>query len=220
MSEKIEAVLFDLDGVLLNSKYAFYIQIYDYFKKNGLQPPSYFEVCNRIPKMNLRSFLLSLLPSNLRNPTFVELATKEIDYSYTHDYFSKFATEVPGSAEFISKLKTKGVKTGIITNGSKLMLDTYLHAFSVEVDIALSADHVKPKPNPEGILRALTTLNVNPERVLFCGDSVTDIFACRNAGIRVVSVLSGVGTRTELEKAGADLVIERVDCLKSILKKN
>jgi len=221
MSKKTQAIISDLDGVLLDSKNAFYIAVHDFFKQHALVVPTYDEAISRIHKMSLRSFLLSLLPSNLKNPRFVKIAIKVIDSSYTHFFLPKFATAIPGSTEFISTLRTKGTKTAIITNGTSSMLNAYLQRFGVNVDIALSADDAPLKPNPEGTLMALTTLNVDPDKTLFCGDSTTDMLTSKAAGIKTtVGVLSGVGTRTELEKAGADFVVERVDCLKYILKKS
>jgi len=216
---EIEAILFDLDGTLLDSKGAFYLAICDFFKQHGLKPPTYNEVVSRISRMSLRSLLLSLLPSNLYNPRFVEVATRAIEESYVEFFLPKFATPIPGSAEFISLLKAKRVKTAIVTNGTSSMLNTYLQNFSVNVDAAISSDQAPLKPNPEGTLRVLAALNVEPEKALFCGDSKIDILTSKAAGVKItVGVLSGVGTRSELEKAGADFVIRDVHCLNSILK--
>jgi len=218
MNQRIDAILFDLDGVLLDSKSAFYVTVHDFFKQHGLNPPTYPQVLRQIDKISLRQILLSLLPSNLRNPGFLELAAKEINYSYTHDFLPKFATEVRGSTRFVAELKDRQIRTGIITNGTSSMLNAYLRKFSVNVDIAFSSEDVKPKPSPEGILKALTILGVEGYKAIFCGDSTTDILAGRSAGTRTVGVLSGVGTRADLEKAGADLIVENVTHLKSILR--
>lgn len=220
MCDRIEAILFDLDGTLLDSKRAFYLAVYEFFKQHELKPPTYNEVISRIHRMSLSSFLLTLLPSNLDNPRFVGMATKAIEESYTKFFLPKFATAIPGSTEFISMLKTKGVKTAIVTNGTSSMLNAYLQNFSVNVDAAISSDQAPLKPNPEGTLRVLAALNVEPEKAIFCGDSIIDILTGKAAGVKItVGVLSGVGARSELKKAGADLVIGNVHCLNSVLKR-
>ncbi len=65
------------------------------------------------------------------------------------------------------------------------------------------------KPHPEPIRAAARLLNTVPERCLMIGDTVNDVLAARRAGAYAIGVLSGFGTRYELERAGADLILDR-----------
>ena len=65
------------------------------------------------------------------------------------------------------------------------------------------------KPHPSPVRHAADQLGVSVERCLLVGDSTVDIEAARAAGARSVGVLCGFGSKKELERAGADLVLDR-----------
>jgi phosphoglycolate phosphatase-like HAD superfamily hydrolase len=70
-------------------------------------------------------------------------------------------------------------------------------------------DVLRMKPHPEPVRKAAALLGVNPEECLMIGDTVPDMRAARRAGAIAVGVLSGFGERPELERAGAQLILER-----------
>jgi predicted PurR-regulated permease PerM/phosphoglycolate phosphatase-like HAD superfamily hydrolase len=63
------------------------------------------------------------------------------------------------------------------------------------------------KPHPSPVRHAAEQLGLVTERCLLVGDTTTDIYAARSAGARSAGVLCGLGTETELERAGADLIL-------------
>jgi phosphoglycolate phosphatase len=72
--------------------------------------------------------------------------------------------------------------------------------------------HIKPHPSP--VRHAAEQLGVPVQRCLLVGDSMVDIEAARAAGARSVGVLCGFGNRRELERAGADMI---VDCTNDLV---
>jgi HAD superfamily hydrolase (TIGR01549 family) len=70
----------------------------------------------------------------------------------------------------------------------------------------LSAEHTKPYPDP--VLLAARRMRVPPEECLMIGDTTVDIRAGKAAGAQTIGVLCGFGERAELEKMGADLILE------------
>lgn len=70
------------------------------------------------------------------------------------------------------------------------------------------------KPHPSPVRHAAEQLDVPVERCLMVGDTTADIWAARSAGARSVGVLCGFGEKDELERAGADLVLEVTSELK------
>ena len=84
----------------------------------------------------------------------------------------------------------------------QLKLEGVVHA------ITGREDTWRLKPHPGPILHAAEQLGVPAERCLVVGDTTVDILAARAAGARSVAVLSGFGDRAELERAGADMVVE------------
>jgi HAD superfamily hydrolase (TIGR01549 family) len=76
---------------------------------------------------------------------------------------------------------------------------------------ALSAKYTKPYPDP--ILLAAEKMGVSPEECLMVGDTTVDIRAGVAAGAQTVGVLCGFGERQELEREGADLILENTSLL-------
>ena len=83
---------------------------------------------------------------------------------------------------------------------------------------AQTAEHTKPYPDP--ILHAAREMGVTPESCLMIGDTTVDIRAGKRAGAQTVGVLCGFGERAELEKKGADLILEGTAELEKALLKS
>jgi HAD superfamily hydrolase (TIGR01509 family) len=80
----------------------------------------------------------------------------------------------------------------------------------------LSARHTKPYPDP--ILMAAQKMNISPENCLMIGDTTVDIRAGKSAGAQTVGVLCGFGEEPELQKMGADLILQDTTKLLDVLK--
>jgi phosphoglycolate phosphatase-like HAD superfamily hydrolase len=79
----------------------------------------------------------------------------------------------------------------------------------------LSAEHTKPYPDP--VLLAAKKMNVAPENCLMIGDTTVDIRAGKSAGAQTAGVLCGFGEYPELQKMGADVILEDTTKLIEIL---
>jgi len=79
----------------------------------------------------------------------------------------------------------------------------------------LSAKHTKPYPDP--ILLAAQKMNVSPKNCLMIGDTTVDIRAGKSAGAQTVGVLCGFGEEPELQKMGADLILQDTTKLLDVL---
>jgi len=79
----------------------------------------------------------------------------------------------------------------------------------------LSAKHTKPYPDP--ILLAAQKMNISPENCLMIGDTTVDIRAGKSAGAQTVGVLCGFGEEPELQKMGADLILQDTTKLLDVL---
>ena len=103
-------------------------------------------------------------------------------------------TLLPGAAELLRGLKDRGVKTAIVSTKRGDTIRFVLERLELDdtVDIVIgSADVTRHKPDPEGLLFALDRLGVEPGETLFCGDTVLDAGAAKNAGTRFAAVLGG-----------------------------
>ena len=115
----------------------------------------------------------------------------------------------PGGAELLRGLKEHGVKVAIVSTKRgdtiQFILERLRVADTVELVIG-SADVQRHKPDPEGLLAAMARLGVTPEDTLFCGDTVIDAGAARNAGCHFAAVLNGVTPASAFEAFCPDRV--------------
>lgn len=118
---------------------------------------------------------------------------------------------VEGSAELLEALEGRFGLAVVTTRARPEAYAFIQHAgiarfFPV---VVTRQDVLRMKPHPEPVRKAAALLGVRPEECLMIGDTVPDIRAARRAGALAVGVLSGFGEKTELERAGAHLILER-----------
>jgi HAD superfamily hydrolase (TIGR01549 family) len=75
----------------------------------------------------------------------------------------------------------------------------------------------RAKPNPEPVLWAVDRIGANPARCLMVGDTTADIISGNTAGLQTVGVLCGFGERSELEAAGANIILDSTADLADLL---
>lgn len=100
----------------------------------------------------------------------------------------------PGAVELLRGLKARGVKCGIVSSKRgdtiEIIMDRYQVLDCLELIIG-SHDVKEHKPHPEGLLKAMERMEVKPEEILFCGDTVIDAGTAKNAGCDFAAVLNG-----------------------------
>lgn len=174
----IAGVVFDCDGVLLNSRRA-NLALYNYLRQQVGLPPmteeqeeyvhmaTYGQALDFIAPGECRSRLEPLLPS----------AGEAVNYS-------GLLQEQPGAVEVMERLRASGKRLGICTNrvGD---LGPLLRRFSLDgfFDPIRTASNSKAKPDPEGLLLILKEWGVGPVEIAFVGDSRVDEQAARAAGV-------------------------------------
>lgn len=110
---------------------------------------------------------------------------------------------LPGGKELLRKLRDRGIQTAIVSTKRGDTIEIILERLGVADTVELvvgSADVKKPKPDPEGLLFVLDKLGVRPENALFCGDTVLDAGAAKNAGTHFAAVLNGTTPAVEFAR--------------------
>ena len=102
-----------------------------------------------------------------------------------------------------------GIVTGKYEEGAKVSLKES-GIFDYFRTIVGGDTTERGKPYPDPVLYALEKLGVKGSEALFIGDSVHDINAGKNAGVRSVSVLGGVGKREEFEEIETEEIFENI----------
>lgn len=124
--------------------------------------------------------------------------------------------------DLLKHLREKGVKIGVITSKSKRAFQISSEALNLLrfFDVAITGDDVdKPKPDPEGIFKALDILGLDKSKAVFLGDSNADILAGKNAGIRTYGVQWLSTYQNQVFEVPPDLIFKSVPEFLEIIKK-
>lgn len=100
--------------------------------------------------------------------------------------------------EVLALLRAKGAGLGIVSTKYRYRLLQIMDKFDMGplIDVIVGSDDVKnPKPDPEGLLRAMESLGTARQDVLYIGDSTIDIETAKRAGVDFVAVTTGVTAR-------------------------
>ncbi|TWJ17811.1 HAD-IA family hydrolase [Geobacter argillaceus] len=202
----VRAVLFDLDGTLVDSVSA-YIEV-----ARGAAAPFGLKVTGEQVRTALAtggSFWKGIVPEGR---TDVDAIAKGLSAHAAREWprvLREHARLFDGLAQTLDALKTLGIMLGIVSGARPEVLellrpDGILDRFDA---VILGSDVSKAKPDPEGILKCLHQLGVAPTEALYVGDAPIDIQASRAAGVRVASVLTGAGDSAMLSAYGPDRLI-------------
>lgn len=129
----------------------------------------------------------------------------------------------PGIVETLHVLHQNGFTLTIASSRSHLSLTglTYDMGIAEYISYLIGADDVKEaKPKPEPVLKTLAAMQFSATETLVVGDMAVDILMGANAGTKTCGVTWGNGKKEELEQAGADYIIDRIEDLIGITNKN
>ena len=202
------ALLFDLDGTLVDSVYQHVLAWHEAMREEGIEL-SVWRIHRRIG-MSGGLFLDALareLGQEITADKALRLRTRHAEG------FLRRAEEVqalPGARDLLQRLSEAGVPWAIATSGRRLTADLGLALLGVGTDVqVVTRDDVEhAKPDPDLFLAAAERLGVDPSACFVVGDSVWDMLAAQRARALGVGVLSGGYGREELESAGAYRVYE------------
>lgn len=180
----INAILFDLDGTILDTNELIIASFFHALEGEMAQPLNREQII-----MNMGRPLVEQMKLFTGRDDVSDVVAKYRAFNVEkHDQIVK---AFPYVKEVMGKLFHSGIKIGIVTSkvrmttemGLKLCgLDSLLHTVVTVEDVE------KPKPNPDGIRKAMAQLGVNPDSTLMVGDSHYDLDAARHAGVRSVGV--------------------------------
>ena len=126
---------------------------------------------------------------------------------------------VPGVSGLVNELRSR-YKLGIVTARDEAHANAFLFWARLPVQFdavanAFTCEHTKPFPDP--VIWCAKKLGLQPAECLLIGDSGVDMRAGKSAGAQTVGVLCGFGTRTELERNGADAILRTTPDLAKLL---
>ena len=201
-----KAVLFDLDGTLIDSVGA-YVEV----ARIAAQPHG-FEVTERHVRNALATggnFWKGVVPEDRRDG---EALRKSMSAHAAREWprlLREHGKVFQGLAQTLDAMRALGIRLGIVSGARPEVLellreDGVLDRFD---SIVLAADVTRRKPDPEGIVKCLAELGVAADAAVYVGDSPVDILASRAAGVRAVGVLTGAGDSAMLSMHWPDRLV-------------
>src|SRR5215472_2432337 len=197
------ALLFDLDGTLIDSVYQNVIAWRNALSRLGIDL-SVWRIHRRIG-MSGGLFVAALLRETGRRLSDEEI--ESLPQDHIAEYLAQFdsVTPLPGAPELLAALTERGVRWAIATSGRRAMARRAMPLLGLPEDVPLVTREMvsHAKPVPDLFLAAAALLGVDPTQCLVVGDSVWDLLAARRAGALGIGLMSGGYGREELERAGA-----------------
>jgi 16S rRNA pseudouridine516 synthase len=206
--DDFEAVIFDLDGSLVDSMWMWKAIDIEYLDKFGIEAPGDLQ-----KDIGGRSFVETAM--YFKERFGITDSVEKIGDDWNKMAFDKYTNEVPlkdGAFEFLSMCEEKGIKLGIASSNSTELIEQVLASHGIRnkfKSIKSGTEVLKGKPAPDVYLMVAKELDAAPEKCLVFEDLVDGIKAGKNAGMKVVAVSDDYSRHSDNEKKElSDLYIE------------
>lgn len=209
MLQDIDAVIFDMDGTLIDSMWVWVAVDVDYLKKYHLtEPENFHEDMEGMSYTEVAQYYAHVFPELDR--TVEEIMAEWMDMAY--DKYMNDVTLKPGVREFIENIRAQGKKTGIATSNTRELVEDTLNALGIRHlfdSIKTSCEAGAGKPAPDVYLMVSEEIGVPPQRCLVFEDVPMGILAGKNAGMKACAVEDAYSVSlTEKKRALADYYIK------------
>jgi len=193
---RCSALLFDLDGVLIDSTPAVARVWHGWAVEHGFDPEKVVQLAHGRPS---RATIRELLPNS-----DVALEDREVERREIADVDGLVL--LPGAGELLQSLPPD--RWTIATSCTRALAEVRLHAAGLPVPqtIVTSSDVTIGKPDPEPFLKAAAKLGFPASECIVIEDAPAGVRAGKAAGARVIALLTTM-TRGSLEAAGADWIV-------------
>ncbi|WP_416403796.1 HAD family hydrolase [Arthrobacter sp. LFS091] len=199
-SQKKRAVLFDVDGTLIDSSYFHAMAWWQAFRREGLDIE--MSAIHRRVGMGGDKLIQSLVPD----------CTDEMQEDLKSAHGAVFSTFWPtlrpfdSARDLLAACSDAGLAVGLASSAQQRDLDVSRHLLDAGSSIdawTSSNDAEESKPAPDILVACLEKLGVDPEDAVFVGDAVWDVKAGAAIGVPVVALTCGGISEAELRDAGA-----------------
>jgi HAD superfamily hydrolase (TIGR01549 family) len=198
----MKALIFDLDGTLIDSVYPHTLAWQQTLNEADLQVPAW-EIQRHI---GISGRLLVRTVARARGRSYDEAAVKQLEERHEALFraYEPLQRPLPGAIDLLRFLSQHQVTYGIATSGRRSEVQGSLQKLGIGDDtVVICGDSGSGKPEPDLFVACQRRLAVSRPDCLIVGDSVWDIHSARRGGILAVGLLTGGFAEQELYNAGA-----------------
>ncbi len=208
----IKAVVFDMDGTILNTIDDITAAVNHTLAINGMPSRSVDEVKRFVGNGLFRTLELSVPEGTSRE--YVE-GIYEDYVAYYKGHSSVHTSPYNGIVDSLRLLKNEGYKLAVVSNKRQEAVDELCERFYKGLfDISLGdCEGMAKKPAPDMIERVLDFYQIKADEAVYVGDSEVDVMTARNSGLDGVFVLWGFRDRKTLVENGATIIVETPDMM-------
>ncbi|MEM7819856.1 MAG: HAD family hydrolase [Candidatus Aenigmatarchaeota archaeon] len=209
----IKEIIFDCDGVILDSNKA-YEHVFEKLCKKYKVRTSRKEIYSHFGE-HPKKILQELFQKDNINEVYKEY----VKIIGTRN-FIRHIKIIPKAKKTIIKLK-KDYKLVLASGAIKKSLIPALRKFNLEkyFDFIITSDDVKiSKPNPEIIIKAMKLCKTKRNETIYVGDSPNDIMAAKRAHVKIITVLTGVLNKKEAKKLKSDFIVKNIGEIYNFVK--
>jgi phosphoglycolate phosphatase len=211
-----DAVVFDLDGTLIDSAADIARALNEAMSANGLSCFSLEQVKEMIGGGVVKLLERALAAQGAPVRRAVPIAAEFLDF-YAAVAMAETAL-YPGAEEQLSRLAAAGVKIGLCTNKPQTISERILRELGIDgyfSSVVGGRDDMPRKPHPAPLQAVMDELGSVPTRSLMVGDSSADVGAARALGLRVAVASYGY-SKVPVRELGADMVIDALGELSQV----
>lgn len=188
MLKEKKAVIFDMDGSLIDSMWIWPEVDKEYVQKYHLTlPEDFHKAIEGKSYTETAAYFVDMFPS-------LHKTVEEVQAEWTNMTMELYKTKVclkPGAREFLNKMQEQNVLLGIATSNGRTLAETALKALKIEsyfASVRTACEVASGKPSPDVYLKVAEDLQMKPENCLVFEDIPNGIRAGKNAGMEVCAV--------------------------------
>ncbi|UCD88672.1 MAG: HAD family hydrolase [Desulfobacterales bacterium] len=204
-----KAVLFDLDGTLLDTLTDIAMTV-DRVLEGRHLPTHQLADYRSFISDGIAMLITRSLPEDCRDENTVKECVKEFHSAYEQNW-NRMTRPYDGIIETLEKLAAENVKLAVLSNKSHDFTIKCVREFfpNIPFDLVLGQQTgIPPKPDPTGARQISKSMGLLPNQILFVGDSAVDMKTAVAAKMFPVGVLWGFKTYKELKYSGAEILIK------------
>lgn len=204
-----KAVIFDLDGTLLDTLEDIGTAVNRVLIRKGF-PSHPINLYREFVGEGAQLMIMRALPAERCDADTVKTCLEEYLEEYGRSW-NETTRPYEGIPDLLDTLVSRGIKLAVLSNKPEVFtmqcVNEFLSRWTFDMIIGEN-ESIPRKPDPQGALAIVEHLHIRPEEFIYVGDSEVDMKTAKAAGMFAVGVPWGFRSREELQREGADILIE------------